>query len=57
MAEASSLYGCTDCSRWRAALGCYGDVVKLLAAEKRRRKGAKSKQKAETEGLVQLDAW
>jgi len=46
-----SLYDSTDISLWRAALGCYEEAVKAVAAQKK--KSAKSK----TEGLVQLDTW
>lgn len=58
---ADSLYGSTDCSQWRVALGCYGDVVQLLAAEKGKGKKRKPKtsgeKQAETEGLIELDSW
>jgi len=44
----ADLYDSADPSLWRAALGCYEETVKTVAAQKK---------KSRTEGLVQLDTW
>ena len=45
----ASLYASTDSSLWKAALGCYEEVVGLVMAQK--------KKKPKSESLVQLDKW
>ena len=45
----ASLFASTNSSLWRAALGCYEEVVGLVMAQK--------KKKPKSEGLLQLDKW